>query len=114
MPEIDFNDERALMAFVDKMITDKDAGVSAEERARLRGELYEKMNERIERAMIGALPDQMLIELDKSIDNGMTDEEIEEFFEGTGIGFSEVVQKAMKEFREEYLSGAATAEGKEA
>lgn len=110
MPETNYNDERVLMAFVDKMVTDKDANVSGGARTKLRGQLFEEMNRRIERAMIEALPDQLLIELDKSIDNGMTDEEIDEFFEGTGIGFSEVVQQAMKDFREAYLNGSVVIE----
>lgn len=108
MPEIKFNDERVLMAFVDQMITDKDAGIEASARAKLRDELYREMSERIERGVLDALPDQALIDLDGALDSGMTDEEIEEFFEGSGVNFGEVAARTMKKFRDDYLSGALT------
>ena len=49
------SDERVLAAFVDKMITDKNALVTEKERTALYRVLREQLNVKIEQAMLSAL-----------------------------------------------------------
>ncbi len=104
MPESKPNQEEILSAFVIKMMQDKGlAGMPDEERNRLRMNLQEKLQEQIERALVEMLSDEQLLELDRRLDEGITDEEIETFFLTSGADTDKVMTDAMKAFREAFL-----------
>lgn len=103
MPEMKISDERVLMAFVDKMITDKNALVTQQERTALYRVLREQLNVKIEQAMLSALSDEELLKLNKMLDEGASDEEVEALFNGSEADFAGAVEQALTELRTEYL-----------
>lgn len=103
MPEMKISDERVLMAFVDKMITDKNALVTQRERTALYRVLREQLNVKIEQAMLSALSDEELLKLNKMLDEGASDEEVEALFNGSEADFAGAVEQALTELRTEYL-----------
>ncbi len=98
MPEnIKLSDERILQIFVNKMITEKTPqGLDEASRDKIGRVLIEQLNQRMEYALIAALPDDRLAELNDLLDqNG----------DGAAIDrvFDEVSRRALEEFRREYL-----------
>lgn len=105
MPESAPSQEQILSAFVIKMMQDKGVtSLSDEERSRLRMSLQDKLEEQIERALIEMLSDERLVELDKKLDEGATDEEVEAFFLASGADANQVMTDAMKAFREAFMN----------
>lgn len=105
MTKFNLSDDRVLLAFVDKMVTDKNPDVDEVTRVALRAELKYQLEERIERAIVMALPDQQLVELDQLLEEDASDEEVIELFENSGVDFEMAVNREMKAFREAYLRG---------
>lgn len=93
---------KVINVFVDKMMADK--GVND---AGLKEQLETKLEEQIEQAMIRALPDEKLTELEGMLDREASDEEIEAFFEGAGVDFQGAVEQTMAAFREAFLNSGA-------
>lgn len=105
MPEIKPTQTRFINTFVDKMMADKGLGVmSAEQQEELRKNLRVKVEEQIEQAMLRALSDAQLLELEKLVDNGASDEELDAFFESSGADFTKAAEQAMVEFRNAFLN----------
>lgn len=106
MPETKLNDEKVLQMFVDRLIADKGGDtLEAKQKEILQGELLEELDERMQSAMIKALPDAKLMELEGMLDAEAPDEEIENFFANAGVSFDEPLKKAMDEFRTDYFRG---------
>lgn len=103
MPEMKISDERVLVAFVDKMITDKNALVTQQERTALYRVLREQLNVKIEQAMLSALSDEELLKLNKMLDEGASDEEVEALFNDSEADFAGAIERALTELRTEYL-----------
>lgn len=104
MPENKLNDEKVLAMFVDRLIADKGGDtLDAKQKETLQKELLEELDERIQQAMIRALPDAKLMELEKLLDEDAPDEEIEGFFKGADADFDPAIRKAMDEFRTDYF-----------
>lgn len=104
MPENKLNDEKVLAMFVDRLIADKGGDtLDAKQKETLQRELLEELDERIQQAMIRALPDAKLMELEKLLDEDAPDEEIEGFFKGADADFDPAIRKAMDEFRTDYF-----------
>lgn len=99
-------DEKVLAMFVDRLIADK-GGDTLDEKQKetLRGELREELDERMQRAMIKALPDEKLMKLEELLDADAPDEEIESFFANAGVSFDAPLRKAMSDFRDDYFTG---------
>lgn len=105
MPEIKPTQVRIINTFVDKMMSDKGMGaMSAEQQEELRKNLRVKVEEQIEQAMLRALSDAQLVELEKLVDNGVSDEELDVFFENSGADFTKAAEQAMTEFRKAFLN----------
>jgi len=104
MPENKPTKAKIINVFVDKMMADK--GVEDEA---LREQLKVKLEEQIEQAMIRALSDEKLVELDVMLDNGVSDEELEVFFDGAGVNYEQVVEQTMAAFRKAFLAEGAEA-----
>lgn len=108
MPEIKPTQTRIINTFVDKMMADKDlSAMGAEEREALRRNLQQKVEEQIEQAMLAALPDEKLLELEGLMDNEASDEELDKFFANCGVDFTQAAEQAMVEFRKAFLSSTA-------
>lgn len=105
MANINFSDDRVLLAFVDKMVTDKNPNVDNVTRAALRAELKYQLDERIERATVMALPDQDLVELDQLLEENASDDEVLGLFENAGVDFQAAITREMEAFRTAYLNG---------
>lgn len=105
MPEnINWTDERILTAFVSEMIARKTPeGLSNQERDKILRVLLGQLNEWVEHALIAALPDEKLAELNALLDDGGDDASIDLVFDKSGIDFDEVTRRALEEFRNNYL-----------
>lgn len=105
MPEFKVTKNKLLSLFIDRMMVDKGVdGMSLGEQADLRKALAAELDTQIQSAMLEALPEEKLVELDKQLDGGMTDEELELFFEySAGVDFQSVIKDAMERFRKAYL-----------
>lgn len=109
MPKINFKEAELMAIYIDRLIADKGlATANREQYGELSRQLREQFDEACQKAMISALPDAKLEELSKKLDDGMTDDEIEKFFEGAGVDFPKVVQETMIKFRADYLGKAAS------
>lgn len=105
MPEIKPTQTRIINTFVDKMMVDKDLGaMSTEEREALRKNLRQKAEEQIEQAMLAALPDKKLLELEQLVDAGASDDVLDNFFANCGVDFTKAAEQAMVEFRKAFLN----------
>lgn len=105
MPEIKPTQTRIINTFVDKMMVDKDLGaMSTEEREALRKNLRQKAEEQIEQAMLAALPDKKLLELEQLVDAGASDDALDDFFANCGVDFTKAAEQAMVEFRKAFLN----------
>lgn len=104
MPENKLDDEKVLRMFVDRLIADKGGDtLDVKQKEILQKELLEELGERIQQAMIRALPDAKLMELEKLLDEDAPDEAIEGLFKGAGMDFDPAIRKAMDEFRTDYF-----------
>ncbi len=105
MPETKLNDEKVLRMFVDRLIAEKGGeSLEAKQKETLQGELLEELDERIQQAMVRALPDAKLMELEKLLDAEAPDEEIESFFSGAGVDFNPALKKVMSDFQNDYFT----------
>lgn len=108
MPENKLNDEKVLQMFVDRLIADKGGDtLDAKQKETLQGELMAELDERMQQAMIRALPDAKLMELEKMLDADASDEEIESFFanasKDAGVDFDPEIRKVFETFRTDYF-----------
>ncbi len=104
MPENKLNDEKVLQMFVDRLIADKGGDtLDAKQKETLQGELMAELDERMQQAMIRALPDAKLMELEKMLDADASDEEIESFFMSAGVDFDPEIRKVFEAFRTDYF-----------
>lgn len=99
MPENKPTKAKIINVFVDKMMSDK--GVNDET---LKEQLKAKLDEQIEQAMIRALPDEKLVELEAMLDRDASDDEIEKFFDESGVDFQVAVEDTMAAFRAAFLN----------
>lgn len=106
MPGLKFNEERAMIAFADKLIADKGiTGLTNDQKGRLRRNLVDEMSNRLEEAVIMSLPDDKIIELEKLLDGEVTEEQIDALLDGSGVDFKAVYMRGLKNFRDSYLAG---------
>lgn len=99
-----------LDAVVNKMAADKGVNISEEERERLTKEL----EERIDQAMVMALPDAKLVELDRILEGEVDDAAVEKLFAEAGVDFGAVIETEIEKFRGEFLGSAQGNEGGQA
>lgn len=105
MPEIKPTKTQVITMFVNKMMADKGIqGMTPEEEAALKEQLGMKLEEQIEQAMIRGLSDEKLDELEGLLERDATDEELEKFFDASGVDFQAVTEQTMMAFRKAYLA----------
>lgn len=105
MPEVNLTKNQIATVFVDKILAEKGlTDLSPEQQVRLREQLKAKLDEQVDQAMLRALSDEQLDELEKLIDDGASDEQIDDFFNRTNVDFTAAVQETMVEFRKAFLA----------
>ncbi len=105
MPET--NLKQIIDEYLDRLMAEKGAGaLDVAEQEKMRAELEQKLEEKIGRAMIDALPDAKLIELEQLLDMGAADEVLEKFFTEAQVDYAEATKAATEEFTREELGGA--------
>lgn len=114
MPEDKNNAEGVLSSFLDQMIAAKGENLGKNERLSLREELKAQLDEKINEAVIAALPDDKLTELDGLMDKEASDDEIEKFFDEVGINFDKVALQAALQFQKDYLRDGSQEKSKDA
>lgn len=85
--------------YVEQMILDK----GEEPNDALRGVLLEKLNEKVDRELINAIPDEYNERLEAALDSG-NDEEVSKIIDESGIDVETITAEAMSAFRDKYLS----------
>lgn len=94
--------------FVERVLDEAAAqGMILEKRSEVKDSLSGELEAQIEQAMIEALPDAKLLELEAILSNGGEEEEmdgrIEQFFADAGIDYDGVVAQVLVKFREALL-----------
>lgn len=106
MPDTTLTQENSIDVFVERLMAEKgDAGGA--DQSKLKAELQERVVEKTEEAMLKALPDEKLIELERKLDEGMSDDDLGKFFLNAGVDYQPAVQQAMQELKTEFLGEAA-------
>lgn len=111
MPETKVNEEQGLEELAREMIASK--GLAEEDQKQggaLQRELEAQLGEVMDEAILEALPEEKLDELEKMLDDGADDEAVEKIFSESGADYQTAVTEALRRFRAEYLGGTAEAE----
>ena len=88
--------------FVDKLIADKGISLSPEEKTKLK----DRINDRVNRAVLSHLSEEQLQELAEQVDNPSFDSaKMDEYFAKANINIDEILKKETNDFRNEYLGG---------
>lgn len=97
--KINLEGDEIIEKFVEKMMSDKGAS-GDEEKARL----IELLNEKIDEAIVMALPRENFLRLKEAVDaDELTEEKLNQIIYSSKVKFEEPVSRAMKSFRDEYL-----------
>lgn len=99
--------QQQLEEFVDDMLTEKNLpGLTDDVRPEVIKEVVQTLRELINRAIIEALPDDKLDELNKlAEDPSVTNERISELIGASGVDIPHITANTMLRFRELYLAG---------
>jgi hypothetical protein len=93
--------EQIVAIYVEKMIADKGVEPTDE----LRAELREKLSDEITKALILAMPDYLVNQLNEELDGGADDEKIAKAIDESGIDVETITEQTMNAFRDNYLNG---------
>ncbi len=105
MPEERFLDEGLVSAFVEGIIADKGVdNLDKTEKEKLKTDLAEELDRRVEKAMLGALSTSKLAELEEKLERGISDEELQAFFDTTDLNFEWIAQREMVGLRNDFLN----------
>lgn len=99
------SEEEILDLFVDQLMKDKGMTELSEDiRKEIHDDLKEKLVFQVNRAVVSALPDEKLDELNTKLDAGeVSEEEMMKIVTEAGIDTDAIVQKTLEDFREVYL-----------
>lgn len=97
--------EDKLSQFIDEIIESKQlSGMTPEVRAQLKEDLLGQLEDRINAALVEAMPPAKVDELNYMLDQeGVTDAQITEFIAGSGVNTTQVAASTMLQFRDLYL-----------
>ncbi len=97
-----------LETFVEGIVTTKDLpGLTDESKKQLVAEMSEQLIERINAALIAALPDEKVAEFSDFLDaEQITDEQVQAFIAQSGVDVQKVTAETMLTFRNLYLRGS--------
>lgn len=94
-----------LDAYINSLITRKNLGdLAPDERSHIAGELKAQLVEQINRAVLDALPDDKLDELDAlSEREGFTAEDMQKFIIDSGVDMAKITTEAVHNFETQYI-----------
>lgn len=97
--------EEKLGQFIDEMIDEKQlSGVTDEVRAQLKSDLLAQLEDQINAALVNALSPDKVEALNDMLDQeGVTDEQVRQFIDGSGIDSQRIAASTMLRFRDLYL-----------
>lgn len=97
--------EEKLGQFIDEMIDEKQlSGVTDEVRAQLKFDLLAQLEDQINAALVNALAPDKVEALNDMLDQeGVTDEQVRQFIDGSGIDSQRIAASTMLRFRDLYL-----------
>ena len=100
------NDSKILEKFVLQIIQDKGLNLQGQELEDEKKRLLEELNERLDRAMVYALPDDVVKKMDDLIDNKgdeVTENEVQAVVYASQSKINDAVKNEMMKFREEKM-----------
>ena len=104
MPKIRITQEQVIATFLERLLKEKgEWAADTETQKRQVEQLRRKLDDRVELEMMRALSDDQLDELERRLDDGMDDDELELFLEGTGVDYAAETRRALNGFLAEYL-----------
>ena len=100
-------DRDTLEKFINELFQKKPAPAeNAEELNRVKKEMVQSLDDRINKAMLNGLSDEQLEELERMLDSGEeSPEAYDAFYKNAGVNLETVFSKEMKNFEKEYLGG---------
>ncbi len=100
-------DKETLEEFVDELLRVKPMPVSgADGLGKVKEEMMQSLDDRINKAMLSSLSDEQLAELEQMLDRGEeSPEAYDSLYQNAGINLESIISNEMNLFREEYLGG---------
>ena len=96
--------------FVGEMLEAKQLqGIEGDVRKQLEADLKAQLLDQIDRAVVDALPDEKIDELNTLLDQGVDEARIQEFIGESGVDVQRVTLETMLRFRELYIGDTAPA-----
>ena len=93
--------EQIYAVLVEQMMSEKGVEPTDELRAELRG----KLSDEVTKALVLAMPEYLVKELNEKIDNGADDNVVDKAINESGIDVETITEQTVKAFREKYLNG---------
>lgn len=101
----EMSDEMVLLAFVDELIAaKKDPSITQDNLQQVRQTLFNEVNDSINSHLIGLMNEENQIELDKLLDDEVSDDVLNAFFVKTIPQLENEITQALVNFREVYLA----------
>lgn len=72
-----------------------------------KADLMQKLDHQITKAIVGSLTEEQGAELEKILDEGTTEDAIDDFFAKYNINLEEVIKNAILEFKKDFDEGGA-------
>ncbi|MBQ3280464.1 hypothetical protein IJG92_02305 [Candidatus Saccharibacteria bacterium] len=72
-----------------------------------KADLMQKLDHQITKAIVGSLTEEQGAELEKILDEGATEDAIDDFFAKYNINLEEVIKNAILEFKKDFDEGGA-------
>jgi len=72
-----------------------------------KADLMQKIDHQITKAIVGSLTEEQGAELEKILDEGATEDAIDDFFAKYNINLEEVIKNAILEFKKDFDEGGA-------
>lgn len=72
-----------------------------------KADLMQKLDHQITKAIVGSLTEEQGAELEKILDEGATEDAINDFFAKYNINLEEVIKNAILEFKKDFDEGGA-------
>ena len=95
--------QSALDAFVSRLLAAK----GQNDEPSVHASLLDKLNQKIDTAILMALPGDKLDYLEQSMDDGsLTEDGVKNVIESADIDSDSIISHALEEFRDEFLTGA--------
>lgn len=104
-------ENQELDQFVGSIIDEKKLeGITDEVRTQLVSDMRDRLLDQINRALIEALPEEKVDELNEMLERDATDDELQTFIGASGVNAQEVAARTMVTFRNLYIGASKSEE----